>query len=86
MLLTFNHQHLNRFEGFAHGENYVFSRITFTEVNCMPSKFNYFVYKEQSSIFPNHFNRYLEVVKEGCGVLKTVELSLFACEASKPMS
>ena len=50
MLLTFNHQHLNRFEGFAHGENYVFSRITFTEVNCMPSKFNYFVYKEQSSI------------------------------------
>ena len=86
MLLTFNHQHLNRFEGFAHGENSVFSRITFTEVNCMPSKFNYFVYKEQSSIFPNHFNRYLEVVKEGCSVLKTVELSLFAREASNPMS
>ena len=86
MLLTFNHQHLNRFEGFAHGGNYVFSHITFTEVNCMPSKFNYFVYKEQSSIFPNHFNRYLEVVKEGCDVLKTVELSLFAREASKPMS
>ena len=52
----------------------------------MRSKFNYFVYKEQSSIFPNHFNRYLEVVKEGCDVLKTVELSLFAREASKPMS
>ena len=63
----------NRFEGFAHGENYVFSRITFTEVNCMPSKLNYIVYKEQSTISPNHFNRYLEVVKEGCDVLKTVE-------------
>ena len=86
MRLTFNHQHLNRFGGFAHGENHVFSRVTFTEVNCMPSKFNYFVYKEQGSIFPNHFNRYLEVVKEGCVVLKTVELSLFAREASKPMS
>ena len=45
---------------------FFFSRITFTEVNCMPSKFNYFVYKEQSSIFPNHLNRYLEVLKEGC--------------------
>ena len=86
MLLAFNHQHLNWFEGFAHGENYVFSRITLTNVNCMPSKFNYFVYKEQSSIFPNHFNRYLEVVKEGYDVLKKVELSLFAREASKPMS
>ena len=86
MLLTFNHQHLNRFEGFAHGENYVFSRITFTEENYMPSKFNYFVYEEQSSILPNHFNRYIEVVKEGCDVLKTVELSLFARKASKPMS
>ena len=52
----------------------------------MPSKFNYFVYKEQNSIFPNHFNRYLEVVKEGCGVLKTAELSLFAREASKPVT
>ena len=86
MLLTFNHQHLNRFEGFAHGENYVFSRITFPKVNCMPSKFNCFVYKEQRSIFPNHFKRYLEVLKESCDVLKTVELSLFAREASKPMS
>ena len=85
MLLTFNHQHLNRFEDFAHGEKYVFSRITFSEVNCI-LKFNYFVYKEQSSIFRNHLNRYLEVVKEGCVVLKTVELSLFAREASKPMS
>ena len=73
ILLTFNDQQLNRFEGFAHGENYVFSRITFTEVNCMPSKLNYIVYKEQSTISPNHFNSYLEVVKEGCDVLKTVE-------------
>ena len=39
----------------------------------MPSKLNYTVYKEQGIIFPNHFNRYLEVVKEGCDVLKTVE-------------
>ena len=59
---------INRFEGFARGENYVFSRITFTEVNCMPSKLNYFVYKEQSTISSNHFNSYLEVVKEGCDV------------------
>ena len=73
MLLTFNHQLLDRFEGFAHGGNYVFSHITFTEVNCMPSKFNYFVYKEHRSIFTNHFNRYLEVLKEGCDVLKTVQ-------------
>ena len=86
MLLTFNHQHLNRFEGFAHGENYVFSHITFTEENCMLSKFNFFVYKEQCSIFPNNFNTNLEVLKEGCDVLKTVQLSLFAREASKPMS
>ena len=63
----------------------VFSRITFTEVNCMPSKLNYFVCKEQSTISPNHFNRYLEVVKEGCDVLKTVEGSVFAREAFKPM-
>ena len=73
MLLTFNHQHLNRFEGFAHGENYVFSHITFTEVNCMLSTFNFFVYKEQCSIFPNNFNTNLEVLKEGCDVLKTVQ-------------
>ena len=72
MLLKFNHQHLNQFKGFADGGNYVFSRITFTAVNCMPSKFNYFVYKEQSSIFPNHFNRYLEVLKEGCDVLTPI--------------
>ena len=39
----------------------------------MPSKLNYFVYKEQSTICPNHFHRYLEVLKEGCDVLKTVE-------------
>ena len=39
----------------------------------MPSKLNYIVYKEQSTISPNHFKRYLEVVKEGCDVLKTVE-------------
>ena len=32
-----------------------------------------FVYKEQSTISPNHFNRYLEVVKEGGDVLKSVE-------------
>ena len=51
----------------------VFSGTTFTKVNYMLSKLNYFVYKEQSTISPNHFNRYLEVVKEGCDVLKTVE-------------
>ena len=73
MLLTFNHEHLNRFEGFAHGENYVFSQITFTEVNCMLSTFNFFVYKEQCSIFPNNFNTILEVLKEGCDVLKTIQ-------------
>ena len=50
-----------------------FSRITFTEVNCVPSKLDYIVYKEQSTISPNHFKRYLEVVKEGCDVLKKVE-------------
>ena len=59
--------------------------MSFTEVNCMPSKLNYIVYKEQSTISPNHFNRYLEVVKEGCDVLKTVEWSVFAREAFKPM-
>lgn len=42
-------------------------------INCMPSKFNYFVEKEQSSVSPNHFTRYLEVVKKGCDGLKTVE-------------
>ena len=51
----------------------------------MPSKLNYIVYKEQSTISPNHFNRYLEVVKEGCDILKTVEQSVFAREAFKPM-
>ena len=50
-----------------------FSRITFTEVNCVPSKLDYIVYKEQNTISPNHFKRYLEVVKEGYDVLKTVE-------------
>ena len=39
----------------------------------MPSKLNYFVYVEQSTISPNHFSKHLEVVKEGCDVLKTVE-------------
>ena len=47
----------------------------------MPSKFNFFVYKEQCSIFPNHFNRYLEVLKEGCDVLKALQYSLFARES-----
>ena len=51
----------------------------------MPSKLNYTVYKEQSTISPNHLNRYLEVVKEDCDVLKTGELSVFAREAFKPM-
>ena len=37
----------------------------FTEVNCMPSKLNYFVFKEQSTISLNHFDIYLEVSKEG---------------------
>ena len=46
---------------------YVFSPIIFTEVNCVPAKLNYFVYEEQSTISSYHFNRYLEVVKEGCG-------------------
>ena len=50
-----------------------FSRITFTEVNCVPSKLDYIVYKEQSTISPNHFKRYLELVKAGCDVLKTIE-------------
>ena len=79
------HQQLNRFEGFAHGKMYVFSSIIFTEVNCVPSKLNYFVHKEQSIISSNHFDRYLEGVKEGCGDLKTVESSVFAREAFKPM-
>ena len=39
----------------------------------MPSKLNYIAYKEQSTISPNHFNRYLEVVKEDRDVLKTIE-------------
>ena len=30
-------------------------------------------------------NRYLDVVKEGCDVLKTVEESVFAHEAFKPV-
>ena len=49
----------------------------------MPSKLHYFVYKEESRISQNHFNRYLEVVKEGCDVLKTVALLVFAHEAFK---
>ena len=43
----------------------------------MPSKLNYFVYKEQSTISPNHFNRYLRVVKEGCDVSKTDRVNGF---------
>ena len=39
----------------------------------MPSKLNYIVYEEQSTISPNDFNIYLEVIKEGCDVLKTAE-------------
>ena len=34
---------------------------------------DYFVDKEQSSISPNHFTRYLEVVEKRCDGLKTVE-------------
>ena len=75
------HQQLDRFEG----KMYVFPPIIFTEVNCVPSKLNYFVYEEQSTISSYHFNRYLEVLKEGCGVLKTVESSVFAREPFKPM-
>ena len=37
-----NHHRLNRFKDFAYGENCVFSRIIFTEVNCIRSKLNYF--------------------------------------------
>ena len=71
---------------FAQGESYVFPRITFTKVNCMPSKLNYFEFKEQSTISPNHYNRYLKVAKEGCDVLTTVEQSVFAREAFKPFN
>ena len=49
----------------------------------MPSKLHYFVYKEENRISQNHLNRYLEVVKEGCDVLKTVAQSVFAHEAFK---
>ena len=44
-----------------------------TAVNCMPSKLNYFVYKEQRNISQNHSKRYLEIVKKDLSVLKTVE-------------
>ena len=122
--LTFNHYHLNRFKGFAHGENSVFLSIIFIEVNFIRSKLNYFsagsrpldkggaghpdpqirrgavskklflpfgpqfglkirggpspgaatvlCIQRTERFCPNHFNRYLGVVKEGCAVLKTV--------------
>ena len=38
-----------------------FKHFFFMEVNCMPSNLNYFLYKGQSTISPNHFKRYLEV-------------------------
>ena len=50
----------------------------------MPSKSNYFVYKEQCSIRKNYSNRCLEIVKKGFGVLKAVEWFVFAREAHKP--
>ena len=32
----------------------------------MPSKLNYSVYKEQRTVFQNHFHGYLEVLKDDC--------------------
>ena len=51
----------------------------------MPSKLNYFVYKEQRNISQNHSKRYLEIVKKDLSVLKTVEWFVFAREALKPV-
>ena len=47
----------------------------------MPSKCNYFVYKEQRSIHENYSNICLEIVKKGFGALKAVEWIAFAREA-----
>ena len=40
----------------------------------MPSKLNYSEYKEQRSVFQNHFHRYLEVLKDDCNnILNSVK-------------
>ena len=57
----------------------------------MPSKLNYFIYKERRNIFQNHSNRYLKIVKKkkkkkDLSVLKAIEWFVFAREALKPVS
>ena len=49
----------------------------------MPSKFNYFVYKEQRNIHENYSNICLEIVKNGFGALKAVEWFGFTHEPHK---
>ena len=50
-----------------------YSRSTFTTLNCMPLKLNYFIHTEQRNISQNHSYRYLEIIKKYLGVLKAVE-------------
>ena len=38
----------------------------------LPGSATVFCIQRTEQFSPNHFNRYLEVVKEGCAVLKTV--------------
>ena len=47
----------------------------------MPSKFNYFVYKEQRNIHENYSNICSEIAKNGFGALKAVEWFGFTHEA-----
>ena len=46
----------------------------------MPSKLNYSEYKEQRTVFQNHFHRYLEVLKDDCNnILNSVKLFVLIC-------
>ena len=79
ILLTFNQQKLSRFECFARRE-FFFSHLTFVEVNCMPSKLNYSIHKEQRTVYQNHSHRYLEVLKDDCNnILNSVKLFVLIC-------
>ena len=49
----------------------------------MPSKFNYFVYKDQRNIHENYSDICLEIAKNGFGALKAVEWFGFTREAHK---
>ena len=74
ILLPFYHQKLNPFEGFAHSENLLSSRIAFKRNEYMSSKFNYFA-SNNNEAFPqiNVLSTHLNIVQDYLSVIKTEE-------------